>query len=191
MTSAPAAEHRDAGGVRNAMALDIAMGGSTNTILHLLAAAHEAGVEFGLDEIDEMSRRVPCLAKVAPNVAERQDLLHGGCAPSRRDPGAARGAPPRRAARRERAHGALADARRVARRVGRARREGLRRGVRSSGTQPRAACARRPRSRSPSAGRDLDLDQANGCIHSVWSTHTRRTAVSPYFAATSRSTARS
>lgn len=53
----------------NAMALDIAMGGSTNTILHLLAAAHEAGIEFGLDEIDAVSRRVPCLAKVAPNVA--------------------------------------------------------------------------------------------------------------------------
>ena len=53
----------------NAMALDVAMGGSTNTILHLLAAAHEAGVDFGLDEIDEVSRRVPCLAKVAPNVA--------------------------------------------------------------------------------------------------------------------------
>ena len=53
----------------NAMALDIAMGGSTNTILHLLAAAHEAGVQFGLDEIDAVSRRVPCLAKVAPNVA--------------------------------------------------------------------------------------------------------------------------
>ncbi|MGC5615710.1 dihydroxy-acid dehydratase [Georgenia sp. Z1491] len=54
----------------NAMALDIAMGGSTNTILHLLAAASEAGVAFGLEEIDEISRRVPCLSKVAPNVAE-------------------------------------------------------------------------------------------------------------------------
>nr|WP_091736473.1 dihydroxy-acid dehydratase [Microbacterium azadirachtae] len=53
----------------NAMALDIAMGGSTNTILHLLAAAHEAGVDFGLAEIDAISRRVPCLAKVAPNSA--------------------------------------------------------------------------------------------------------------------------
>jgi dihydroxy-acid dehydratase len=51
----------------NAMALDIAMGGSTNTILHLLAAAHEADVDFGLKEIDELSRRVPCLCKVAPN----------------------------------------------------------------------------------------------------------------------------
>ncbi|MEU8935240.1 dihydroxy-acid dehydratase [Streptomyces sp. NPDC048409] len=54
----------------NAMALDIAMGGSTNTILHLLAAAQEAGVSFGLEEINEVSRRVPCLAKVAPNVAK-------------------------------------------------------------------------------------------------------------------------
>ncbi|MEU5660290.1 dihydroxy-acid dehydratase [Streptomyces sp. NPDC047737] len=53
----------------NAMALDIAMGGSTNTILHLLAAAQEAGLDFGLPEMDEISRRVPCLAKVAPNVA--------------------------------------------------------------------------------------------------------------------------
>ncbi len=53
----------------NAMALDLAMGGSTNTILHLLAAAHEAGVDFDLDDIDAMSRRVPCLAKVAPNMA--------------------------------------------------------------------------------------------------------------------------
>ena len=54
----------------NAMALDIAMGGSTNTILHLLAAAQEAGVPFGLDQIDTVSRRVPCLAKVAPNIAK-------------------------------------------------------------------------------------------------------------------------
>ncbi|MDG9728618.1 MULTISPECIES: dihydroxy-acid dehydratase [unclassified Streptomyces] len=54
----------------NAMALDIAMGGSTNTILHLLAAAQEAEVSFGLTEMDALSRRVPCLAKVAPNVAK-------------------------------------------------------------------------------------------------------------------------
>jgi len=53
----------------NAMALDIAMGGSTNTILHLLAAAQEAGLDYGLDDINAVSRRVPCLAKVAPNVA--------------------------------------------------------------------------------------------------------------------------
>lgn len=50
----------------NAMSLDIAMGGSTNTILHLLAAAHEAGVNFTMQDIDALSRRVPCLSKVAP-----------------------------------------------------------------------------------------------------------------------------
>jgi len=50
----------------NAMSLDIAMGGSTNTVLHLLAAAQEAGVGFGMADIDRLSRKVPCLAKVAP-----------------------------------------------------------------------------------------------------------------------------
>lgn len=50
----------------NAMSLDIAMGGSTNTVLHLLAAAHEAGVDFTMKDIDRLSRRVPCLSKVAP-----------------------------------------------------------------------------------------------------------------------------
>ncbi len=51
----------------NAMTLDIAMGGSTNTILHLLAVAQEAGVEFNMSDIDELSRKVPCLCKLAPN----------------------------------------------------------------------------------------------------------------------------
>lgn len=50
----------------NAMSLDVAMGGSTNTVLHLLAAACEAGVDFKMADIDRISRRVPCLAKVAP-----------------------------------------------------------------------------------------------------------------------------
>ncbi|QZD95315.1 dihydroxy-acid dehydratase [Qipengyuania gelatinilytica] len=50
----------------NAMSLDIAMGGSTNTVLHLLAAAHEAGVDFTMADIDRLSRKVPCLSKVAP-----------------------------------------------------------------------------------------------------------------------------
>jgi len=54
----------------NAMTLDIAMGGSTNTVLHLLAAAEEAGVAFGMADIDRLSRRVPCLCKVAPNIAD-------------------------------------------------------------------------------------------------------------------------
>ncbi|PKB24908.1 dihydroxyacid dehydratase [Novosphingobium kunmingense] len=50
----------------NAMSLDIAMGGSTNTVLHLLAAAQEAGVDFTMADIDRLSRKVPCLSKVAP-----------------------------------------------------------------------------------------------------------------------------
>ena len=50
----------------NAMSLDIAMGGSTNTVLHLLAAAHEGGVDFTMADIDRLSRKVPCLSKVAP-----------------------------------------------------------------------------------------------------------------------------
>ncbi|CAA7623699.1 dihydroxy-acid dehydratase [Magnetospirillum sp. UT-4] len=84
----------------NAMTLDIAMGGSTNTVLHLLAAAQEAGVDFGMADIDRLSRKVPCLCKVAPNVPdvhiedvhraggimailgqlEAGGLLHGDCA---------------------------------------------------------------------------------------------------------------
>ncbi len=51
----------------NAMALDIAMGGSTNTVLHLLAVAQEAGVDFQMRDIDALSRRVPCLCKLSPN----------------------------------------------------------------------------------------------------------------------------
>ena len=50
----------------NAMTLDIAMGGSTNTVLHILAAAHEGGIDFTMDDIDRLSRRVPCICKVAP-----------------------------------------------------------------------------------------------------------------------------
>jgi len=51
----------------NAMTLDIAMGGSTNTVLHILAIAHEAEVDFTMDDIDALSRKTPCLCKVAPN----------------------------------------------------------------------------------------------------------------------------
>ena len=57
-------------GFENAMTVDIAMGGSTNTVLHLLAAAEEAGVNFTMQDIDRLSRRVPCLCKVAPNKAD-------------------------------------------------------------------------------------------------------------------------
>ena len=55
------------GAFMNAMSLDIAMGGSTNTILHLLAIAHEADVDFTMKDIDELSRKTPCICKVAPN----------------------------------------------------------------------------------------------------------------------------
>ena len=51
----------------NAMTLDIAMGGSTNTILHTLAIAHEGGINFTLDDIETLSRKVPCICKVSPN----------------------------------------------------------------------------------------------------------------------------
>jgi dihydroxy-acid dehydratase len=54
----------------NAMTLDIAMGGSTNTVLHLLAAAHEGEIDFTMADIDRLSRRVPVLCKVAPSVAD-------------------------------------------------------------------------------------------------------------------------
>jgi dihydroxy-acid dehydratase len=83
----------------NAMTVDIAMGGSTNTVLHLLAAAQEAGVDFTMADIDRLSRKVPCLCKVAPSVADvhvedvhraggimgilgeldRAGLIHTGC----------------------------------------------------------------------------------------------------------------
>lgn len=51
----------------NAMTLDIAMGGSTNTVLHLLAVAQEAGADFKMEDIDQLSRKVPCLCKLSPN----------------------------------------------------------------------------------------------------------------------------
>src|SRR6201994_4532389 len=54
----------------SAMSLDIAMGGSTNTVLHLLAAAHEGEIDFTMADIDRLSRQVPCLCKVAPSVAD-------------------------------------------------------------------------------------------------------------------------
>jgi len=60
----------------NAMTLDIAMGGSTNTVLHLLAAAHEAELDFTMSDIDDLSRRVPCLCKVAPNGTYLMEDIH-------------------------------------------------------------------------------------------------------------------
>ncbi len=66
----------------NAMVVDIAMGGSTNTILHLLAAAREAEVDFDLADIEALSTRIPCICKVAPNGR----VSDGGRAPGRRHP---------------------------------------------------------------------------------------------------------
>ena len=64
----------------NAMTLDIAMGGSTNTVLHLLAVANEAGADFKMADIDALSRKVPCICKVAPNTAKYhiQDVGRAG-----------------------------------------------------------------------------------------------------------------
>ncbi|MFN8097892.1 MAG: dihydroxy-acid dehydratase [Dermatophilaceae bacterium] len=68
----------------NAFALDVAMGGSTNTVLHLLAAAREADLDFHMADIDAISRRVPCLAKVAPNSAKyhMEDVHRAGGIPA-------------------------------------------------------------------------------------------------------------
>jgi dihydroxy-acid dehydratase len=68
----------------NAVALDVAMGGSTNTVLHLLAAAREAEIDFAVADIDDISRRVPCLAKVAPNTPKyhMEDVHRAGGIPA-------------------------------------------------------------------------------------------------------------
>jgi dihydroxy-acid dehydratase len=68
----------------NAVALDVAMGGSTNTVLHLLAAAREAELDFGVADIDAISRRVPCLSKVAPNTPKyhMEDVHRAGGIPA-------------------------------------------------------------------------------------------------------------
>ncbi|WP_034273584.1 dihydroxy-acid dehydratase [Haloechinothrix halophila] len=60
----------------NAMALDMAMGGSTNTVLHVLAAAQEGEIDFTIDDIDEIGKRVPCLSKVAPNSDYHMEDVH-------------------------------------------------------------------------------------------------------------------
>ncbi len=68
----------------NAFALDVAMGGSTNTVLHLLAAAREAEIEFSHADVDEVSRRVPCISKVAPNTPKyhMEDVHRAGGIPA-------------------------------------------------------------------------------------------------------------
>ena len=151
----------------NAMALDIAMGGSTNTILHLLAAAQEAGVPFGLDEINAVSRRVPVPRQGRPERREEPHVLHGGRAPRRRHPRPPRRAAPRRPAERGRA----------LRPQPVPRRTGSRRGTSAAaprpprrsncGTRPRAASAPPRPSPSPSAGRPWTRTPTGGCIRSA------------------------
>jgi dihydroxy-acid dehydratase len=72
------------GAFENAMSLDIAMGGSTNTVLHLLAAAHEAEIDFTMRDIDRLSRKVPCLTKVAPAKSDvhMEDVHRAGGIPA-------------------------------------------------------------------------------------------------------------
>ena len=60
----------------NAIALDVALGGSTNSILHLLAIAHEAGIDYPLERVDEVSRRTPCICKLSPSSEYRVSDLH-------------------------------------------------------------------------------------------------------------------
>ena len=78
--------------IDNAVALDVAMGGSTNTLLHVIAVAHEAGVEYPLARFNEVAERVPHLAKVSPGVGRRSAVAHPGCRCRRRRAGAAQGA---------------------------------------------------------------------------------------------------
>lgn len=89
-----AARDREPARLRERGWLDVTMGGSTNTVLHILAAAHEAGLDFTLADIDAVSRRVPCVSKVAPN----SNFPMGGRPPRRRHPRDPRRARPRRTA---------------------------------------------------------------------------------------------
>ena len=148
----------------NAVALDVAMGGSTNTVLHLLAAAREAELDFSVADIDAVSRRVPCLSKVAPNSPKyhMEDVHRAGGIPAllgELDRGGA--------LRRDVRSVHSPDLEQLAGRPGTsaAARPATRRW--SSSTPRPAACA--PPSRSPprTAGPRLDTDAVEGCIRSV------------------------
>jgi dihydroxy-acid dehydratase len=146
----------------NAMALDIAMGGSTNTVLHLLAVAQEAGVDFTMADIDRLSRKIPCLCKVAPSShyhvedVNRAGGIHGILG--------------------ELARGGLLDTS-VKRVDGLSLKQALERwDPRAPGASPEARelCASAPAGKrslvmgsQASRYRELDLDRAGGCIRDV------------------------
>ena len=170
----------------NAMTLDISMGGSTNTVLHLLAAAHEAEIDFTMADIDRLSRRVPVLCKVAPSVADVHiedvhraggimgilgELDRAGPPQPRRPHGPCRVARTRALPPRHQAHVEQCD--------------------------PRVLLRRRPaasRPRSPSASRPVtprSTTTARRASSATLSTPSRRTAGSPCSRETSPSTAAS
>ena len=175
----------------NAMALDIAMGGSTNTILHLLAAAQEAELDYGLSDMDAVCRRVPCLAKVAPNVAKNrtyymEDVHRAGGIPAILGE-LYRGGP----AQRGRAHRPLPLHQGLAGRLGRARRLPVRRGRRAVARGPRLRPLGRPPSRSPSAGTPWTPTPPSGCIRDAAHAYTQGRRPRRPAAATSPRTAAS
>jgi dihydroxy-acid dehydratase len=156
----------------NAMTLDIAMGGSTNTVLHLLAAAHEAGIDFTMTDIDRLSRRVPVPLQGRAVEVRRP---HGGRPPRRRHHGDPRRARARRPARDRRADRALRDARRRARPVGPA---------------PHRQPETRPRVLQGRAGRRADPGRVQpGAAATTASTSTARRASSATSTTPSRRTA--
>lgn len=174
----------------NAMALDIAMGGSTNTILHLLAAAQEAELGYDLTDIDAISRRVPCLAKVAPNVAPGGTYYMEDVHRAAWHPRPPRRAVPRRPAQRERPHRPLRHHRRVAEELGHPQRLGLRRGPGPLVRRPRLPPLRR--GVLPVRAVGLARHRRGRMAASARSsTRTPPTAASPCCAATSRWTAAS
>lgn len=173
----------------NAMALDIAMGGSTNTILHLLAAAQEAELDYGLPDMDEVSRRVPCLAKVAPNVAKdrtyyMEDVHRAGGIP------AILGELYRAGLLNEDVHAVHAPSVKDWLETWDVRGGSPRTRPSSCGTRPPAASARRPPSPSRSAGTPSTRTRRTAAS-ATRPTRTRRTAASPSCTATSPSTAAS
>ena len=163
------------------MALDIAMGGSTNTVLHILAAAHEAEIDFDMDDIDALSRRVPVPVQGGAGQVRR---AHGGRPPRRRhhgDPRRARSAGPHPSRPAHRPH---RDARRGARALGHRRRPRATRCAHFSLAAPGGVPTQVAFSQDRPLGRARS--RPRGRRHPrLPTTHSRRTAGSPFSRATS------